>query len=190
MSENIALWLNAKHAPLTVGPAPYTAPGADEIVIRVRAVAVNPMDRLQQTLGDILTPWTLYPFVVGSDVAGEVVEVGYGVTRFRVGDRVVGYAGGSDKMHNRAAEGGFQHFVVLLAHMTSPIPNALPFEDTAVLPLGLSTAACGLFQKDFLSLSAPSAAPKRKEKTVIIWGGRPALAAMRSSLQWPLAMTL
>ncbi len=56
MLENTALWLKAKRAPFTVAPAPYTAPGADEIVVRVRAVAVNPMDRLQQTLGDLFTP--------------------------------------------------------------------------------------------------------------------------------------
>ena len=171
MPENKALWLNAKRAPLTVGPAPYTAPRAHEIVVRVRAVAVNPMDRLQQTMGDIFTPWTSYPFVVGSDVAGDVVEVGGGVARFRVGDRVVGYAAGSDKLRNRAAEGAFQEYVVLLAHMASPIPDAMPFEDAAVLPLGISTAACGLFQKDFLALNAPSAAPAPTGKTLLVWGG-------------------
>ena len=171
MIENQALWLNAKQAPLIVGPAPYTAPRANEIVVRVRAVAVNPMDRLQQTMGDIFTPWTTYPFVVGSDVAGEVVEVGAGVTRFRVGDRVVGFAAGSDKQRNRAAEGAFQDYVVLLAHMAAPIPDAMPFENAAVLPLGLSTAACGLFQKDFLGLNAPSAAPTRAGKTLLVWGG-------------------
>jgi NADPH:quinone reductase-like Zn-dependent oxidoreductase len=171
MPENEALWLNAKRAPLTVGPAPYTSPRADEIVVHVRAVAVNPVDRLQQTMGDIFTPWTTYPFVVGSDVAGEVVEVGSGVTRLRVGDRVLGYAAGSDKQRNRAAEGAFQHYVVLLAHLAAPIPDAMGFEDAAVLPLGLSTAACGLFQKDFLALNPPSAAPPRSGKTLLVWGG-------------------
>ena len=171
MPENQALWIKAKRAPLTVGPAPYTAPRADEIVVRVRAVAVNPMDRLQQTLGDLFTPWTAYPFVLGSDIAGEVVEVGAGVTRFKVGDRVVGYAAGSDKARNRAAEGAFQDHVVLLAHMTSPIPAAMPFEDAAVLPLGVSTAACGLFQQDFLALNAPSATAAPTGKTLLVWGG-------------------
>jgi NADPH:quinone reductase-like Zn-dependent oxidoreductase len=171
MHENTALWLNAKRAPFAVGPAPYTAPRADEIVVRVRAVAINPMDRLQQTMGDIFTPWTAYPFVVGSDVAGEVVEVGSGVTRLRIGDRVVGFAAGSDKQRNRAAEGAFQDYVVLLAHMAAPISDEMPFEDAAVLPLGLSTAACGLFQKDFLAMNAPSAAPTHTGKTLLVWGG-------------------
>jgi NADPH:quinone reductase-like Zn-dependent oxidoreductase len=171
MPENNALWLRAKRAKLTVGAAPYTAPRTGEIVVRVHAVAVNPMDRLQQTMGDIITPWTAYPFVIGSDVAGEVVEVGGGVERLRVGDRVAGFAAGSDKLRNRAAEGGFQDYVVLLAHMTSPIPDGMTFEEAAVLPLGISTAACGLFQDDFLAMTAPSAAPAATGKTLLVWGG-------------------
>jgi NADPH:quinone reductase-like Zn-dependent oxidoreductase len=171
MPENKALWLNAKRAPFTVGPAPYTAPRADEIVVRVRAVAVNPMDRLQQSMGDIFTPWMSYPFVLGSDVAGEVVEVGSGGTPLRVGDRVLGFAAGADKRRNRAAEGAFQDYAVVIAQMASRIPDTMSFEDAAVLPLGLSTAACGLFQKDFLAMNAPSAAPARTGKTLLVWGG-------------------
>ncbi len=171
MPENKALWINVKRGPFTVGPAPYTAPGAGDIVVRVRAVAVNPVDRLQQTMGDIFTPWIKYPFVVGSDAAGDVVEVGPGVTRFQVGDRVVGYAAGSDKARNRAAEGAFQDYVVLLAHMATPIPAGMRFEDAAVLPLGVSTAACGLFQKDFLAMNAPISAPVSTGKALLIWGG-------------------
>ena len=122
-------------------------------------------------MGDIFTPWMPYPFVLGSDVAGEVVEVGAEVTRFRIGDRVVGFAAGSDKTRNRAAEGAFQDYVVLLAHMTSPIPETMTFKDAAVLPLGLSTAACGLFQKDLLAINAPSATPVSMGKTLLVWGG-------------------
>jgi NADPH:quinone reductase-like Zn-dependent oxidoreductase len=171
MPENTALWLTSKRAPLKVGPAPYTPPGAGEIVVRVRAAAVNPMDRLTQSVGDLITPYLRYPFVLGSDVAGEVAEVGGGVTRFRVGDRVLGHAVGSDKARNRAAEGAFQTYAVLPAHMASPLPDALTFEAAAVLPLGLSTAACGLFQKDFLALNAPSATPHRTAQAVLVWGG-------------------
>jgi threonine dehydrogenase-like Zn-dependent dehydrogenase len=100
-----------------------------------------------------------------------VVEVGAGVSRFRAGDRVVGYAAGSDKRRNRAAEGAFQEYVVLLAHMTTPLPDTISFEAACVIPLGVSTAACGLFQKDFLALGAPSAAPPPTGKTLLVWGG-------------------
>jgi len=170
MTENIALWLNAKRAAFTVAPAPYTEPLAGEILVRVRAVAVNPMDRIIQSLGDLMTPWIRYPFIAGSDVAGEVVAVGEGVTRFGIGDRVLGYAAGADKGH-RSAEGAFQNYAVLSVHMSSAMPEALSFEAASVLPLALSTAASGLFEQDCLALDRPSATPCANGKTLLIWGG-------------------
>ena len=171
MPANTALWLQAKHGPLAVGPAPYTAPRGDEIVVRNRAVAINPIDRLVPSIGDLVLPWLRYPFILGSDVAGEVVEVGSNASRFRVGDRVLGHATGTDKARNNPAEGGFQHHTVLLAHMAAPMPDALRFEEAAVLPLGLSTAACGLFQNDFLALRHPGAHPEPTGETLLVWGG-------------------
>ena len=73
MPINTAAWLNARYADLTVGPAPYTAPGATEIVIRNRALAVNPLDTIKQSTGDFMYRWLPYPVVLGDDVAGEVV---------------------------------------------------------------------------------------------------------------------
>lgn len=171
MPANTALWLASKRGALTVGPALFTPPQPGEIVVRARAVAINPVDRLMQTIGDLITPYLHYPAVLGSDVAGEVVAVGDGMTRFAIGDRVVGYAAGSDKTRNRASESAFQTHVVLLAHMTSPLPQGLSFEAAAVLPLGLSTAACALFQQDFLALNAPSAAPAPTGRTLLVWSG-------------------
>jgi NADPH:quinone reductase-like Zn-dependent oxidoreductase len=168
---NAAAWLNTKQSPLEVGPAPYTAPKADEIVVRNRAVAINPMDWIKQVAGDFLFNWIKYGFILGSDSAGEVVEVGSAVTRFKVGDRVLGHAVGTDPKRNSAAEGSFQTYTVLLERMASPIPAAMSYEDAAVLPLGLSTAACGLFEKDQLALDYPSASPTPKGRTLLVWGG-------------------
>ena len=109
--------------------------------------------------------------MLGSDTAGEVAEVGKAVTRFRVGDRVLGHAVGTDKDSNRAAEGTFQQYTVVLERMASPIPDAMPFEDAAVLPLAVSTAACGLFQTDQLGLRHPSAKAEPTGQTVLVWGG-------------------
>jgi NADPH:quinone reductase-like Zn-dependent oxidoreductase len=108
--------------------------------------------------------------VLGSDVSGEVIAVGSSLSRFRPGDRVVGLAAGADKGH-RAAEGAFQEHVLLQEHMASPIPDTLAFEDAAVLPLGLCTAASGLFQRDFLALRHPSPAPAASGESLIVWGG-------------------
>ena len=168
---NSAAWLPAKHGRLEVGSAPFPTAGADEIVVENRAVAVNPLEWILQLVGGVIYPWLDYPFVLGSDVAGEVVEVGSAVTRFAVGDRVLGHATGTDKDENSAAAGAFQRFTVLRARMASRIPDGLPFENAAVLPLGLSTAACALFEKNQLALAHPSADPVPSGETVLVWGG-------------------
>ncbi len=169
--DNEAAWLPAKHAKLEVRPAPYRSPGKNEIVVKNGAVAVNPVDWFKQLTGDLMFGWIKYPCILGSDVAGEVVEVGEAVSRFSVGDRVLGHALGMSKARNTATEGAFQAYTILLDHMATLIPDAMPFESAAVLPLSVSTAACGLFQKDYLALQHPSVPPKRTGKTLLVWGG-------------------
>ncbi|KAL4925397.1 uncharacterized protein BDV17DRAFT_300307 [Aspergillus undulatus] len=78
-------WIPAKYTRLQVGPAPYPSAGPGEIVVRNRAVAINPVDWAKQLLGDLL--------------------MGY---RFRVGDRVMGCGMLLAPDVNRAAEGAFQ----------------------------------------------------------------------------------
>ena len=169
--SNRAVWLTAKRTGFEIKPAPYTGPRENEIIVKNHAVAINPVDWLLPLICDFAFPWIKYPFILGSDVAGEVVEVGSAVTRFKVGDRVLGHAVGGDKARNSSAEGGFQEYTVLLEHMVAPIPITMPYENAAVLPLGLSTAACGLFQKDHLALDYPLAVTKPTGKTLLIWGG-------------------
>lgn len=171
MPTNTAAWLGAKRARLAVRPAPYTPPREGEIVVKNHAVAINPLDWIIQVAGNVVYRRLKYPLVLGADLAGEVVEVGAGVTRFTVGDRVLGHAVGTDKDRNTPAEGAFQEYTVLLAHMAAPIPDAMPYESAAVLPLALSTAACGLFQRDQLALHHPSAAPEPAGETLLVWGG-------------------
>jgi len=114
--QNTALWLAKPGTKFEVGPAPYTSPASDEVVVRTRAVAVNPFDGLPALVFRIVLPWLNYPAVIGSDVAGEIVEVGSGITRFTVGDRVVGHAGSVEKSVNQPAAGAFQHYTVLAQH--------------------------------------------------------------------------
>lgn len=166
MPTNTAAWIEAKKAKLEVKPAPYTHPRENEILVKNHAVAINPVDWIIQRAN--VFRWITYPFVLGSDLAGEVVEVGSAVTRFKVGDRVLAHAVGTDKDSNSSAEGAFQAYTVVLACMASPIPPALTYEDAAVLPLAVSTAACGLFQKDHLALQYPLATPKPTGTTLLI----------------------
>ncbi|KAI2621294.1 GroES-like protein [Hypoxylon sp. NC1633] len=152
--------------PMTVHDTDYPQVKAGEIIVQVAATAVNPMDWYIQLLGEKLFAWLQYPYIGGSDVAGKVAEVGPNVTRFKVGDRVVGLAAGFD-----ARAGGFQNYVALEAAVVAPLPDHVSFEDASVLPLGLSTAASGLYQKDYLGLDYPSLNPKPNGKTLLIWAG-------------------
>ena len=171
MPKNEAAWQVAKHQPLQVKDAPYTEPAAGEILVRNRAIAVNPVDWIIQHLGTLLFSWVRFPCVLGSDLAGDVVAVGSGVTDVKVGDRVLAMAAGMCKQRNRSAEGAFQAYTIVLPRLTTVIPDTMSYVDAAVIPLGLTTAACGLFQRDLLALELPSAETKARDQWVIVWGG-------------------
>lgn len=145
--------------------APYYKPGSNELLVRVRAVAINPVDGAKQTMGARMFPWLEYPLVAGNDIAGEVVQTGSSVTRFSVGDGVVAAALGMDKRGSRPREGGFQEFVIVRDHLTAKIPAGTDYADVCVLPLGMMTAACGLFQHDQLALEKPRLRLNRGETT-------------------------
>ncbi len=167
MPSNSAAWYVAKNTkPLEIRAAPYTSPGANEIVIKNGALGINPADYGMQE--NELWP-LIYPTILGEDVAGEVVEVGSAVSRFHKGDRVVGYALGLTT--KRDCESAFQAYTVLTEGMTSHIPDFLPFERAAVLPLTLSTASNGLFSDGYLRLPYPTVHPKPTGKALLVWGG-------------------
>ena len=170
-NENEALWLDSPLAGFRVGPAPYPRPGRGEIVVAVRAVAVNPVDTVSGIARRFVYPWLRYPVILGTDVAGDVVEIGADVTRFLIGDRVVGLATGQERFRNSHAYGAFQRFVILEAQLSTPIPPAMAATDAVVLPLGAATAAAGLFQPDHLHLVLPSSSAPQRDETVLVWGG-------------------
>ncbi|KAF7593589.1 hypothetical protein BBP40_011209 [Aspergillus hancockii] len=177
--KNQAAWIPAKKVrPFKVGDAPYTPPGPGQVVVKNTAVAINPFDWVLQFIGPALAGYIKYPFIFGTDVAGEVVEVGPDVQRFSVGDRVLGSATALAKEVNRPAEGGFQLYTVMRQHMLAPTPAHVTDEQACVLGLGLGTAAYGLFHPDYLGLDMPTVpAPtdvvgkSGKPRTVIITGG-------------------
>lgn len=154
--KNQAAWIPAKKArPFKVGDAPYTPAGPGQVVVRNTAVAINPFDWVLQFIGPAIASYIKYPFIFGTDVAGEVVEVGPDVERFRVGDRVFGSATAIAKKVNRPAEGGFQLYTVMRQHMLAPTPAHITDEQACVLGLGLLTAAWGLFHPNYLGLDMP-----------------------------------
>lgn len=172
MSTNSAAWMLGPKQRLQVKEAPYPTPGPGEVVIRNRAVAINPIDWIQQDQGTAFAfGWIKYPFIFGNDVAGEVVALGDQVTGLKIGDRVTGPANAVDKKFNDPAYGAFQLYTIVLERNAARIPDKMSFEEASVLPLALSTAAAGLFEKDQLGLNYPKLDPKPTGKTVLIWGG-------------------
>ncbi|SMH28312.1 NADPH:quinone reductase [Rathayibacter oskolensis] len=165
-----ALWLRTRFGSLEVGEAPVPAPGPSEVVVRARAVAVNPVDAMNGIARRVVYPWLSYPAVLGSDVAGEVVAVGDGVTTLAVGDRVAGFAVGAERSRDSPAEGAFQSHVTLLATLCARLPDTLSFEDASVLPLALTTAAAGLFEADQLGLELPALGGPARGTTVLVLG--------------------
>jgi len=169
---NFAAWMPAPKQRLQVKEAPYPVPGPDEVVVKNGAVAINPIDWVLQDQGTAMSfGWVKYPFVFGNDVAGQVVQVGSKVTRFKVGDRVMGQALSTDRKVNSATHGAFQQYTVLIERNTAPIPDYLSFESASVMPLSLAAAAAGLFEKGQLGLQYPQLEAAPTGKTLLVWGG-------------------
>ena len=119
--QSFAAWQRKVGAPFEVGPADTPAPGPDDILVRNRAIAINPVDWILQDMA--IFPWLEYPAILGSDVAGEVVALGANVDRFKLGDRVLGQAVGVTT--NRPAHGAFQSYTLVLSNMAAHIPPAM-----------------------------------------------------------------
>ncbi|OTP74507.1 zinc-binding alcohol dehydrogenase family protein [Caballeronia sordidicola] len=163
----LAAWQTKPGQPFELSPVDLPVPAENEILVKNAAVAINPLDWLLQD--HAMLPWLDYPAILGSDIAGEVVAIGRSVTRFRIGDRVLAQAVGTTV--NQPAQGAFQTHTIAFEHMAAPIPSAMAFTDAAVLPLGLGTAACGLYQQAHLGLARPSLAPTPTGQVVLVWGG-------------------
>src|SRR4051794_25974524 len=67
---------------------PRPEPGPEDLLVRVRAASVNPLDfKIQSGAVKVITPYRM-PLVLGNDLSGDVEAVGASVTRFKVGDAV------------------------------------------------------------------------------------------------------
>lgn len=140
MPSNSASWLVGEKAhPLEIKTAPYNLPGDKEVLVKNAALAINPVDWALQALA--IFPLK-YPVILGADIAGEVLEVGNGVTRFKKGDRVLAFALGS--VNQTQSQGAFQEYAIIQQQLASVIPDSLSFERAAVLLLCVATAAAGL----------------------------------------------
>jgi NADPH2:quinone reductase len=111
-----------------------------QVKVRLRAAGVNPIDTKVRRRG--LFYDDALPAVLGCDGAGEVVETGAEVSRFRVGDRVWFCNGGLG-----AEQGNYAEYTVLDQRWAAPMPASLDFETAAAGPLVLITAWGALYDR-------------------------------------------
>ncbi len=119
---------------LKLAEAPLPQVAAGEILIRVKAAGVNRPDIVQRE-GRYPPPPGVSP-VLGLEVAGEVAEVGQGVTRWKVGDQVCALLGG----------GGYADHAVVDARHALPIPAGLDLVQAAALPETAFTVFTNVFE--------------------------------------------
>ncbi|KAJ1567215.1 hypothetical protein HK405_006744 [Cladochytrium tenue] len=126
---NRALVATEKYGPLQVRelPLPAGPVGPGKVRVRVRAAGVNPIDFKILRFG-LFYPDEAYPRALGAEGAGEVVEVGPGVTAIHVGDRVLFNANLGDD----GSSATYQEYSTVEAEFAFKIPDNLTYDDVAI----------------------------------------------------------
>jgi NADPH:quinone reductase-like Zn-dependent oxidoreductase len=123
---------------------PRPEPKDDEILIRVIAASVNPVDvairkgYLAEIIGN------KFPLTLGMDAAGIVEKAGAKITKFKKGDQVYAF-------FTLSSEGGYAEYVVAKESATALKPKAIPYAQAAAVPAAGSTAWLALIDTAKLS---------------------------------------
>ena len=140
---------------------PDPVPGDGDVVIDVKATSINHLDVTQRN-GWFALPGYSLPHIAGMDIAGTVREVGQGVTRFSIGDRVVvdpslAGVGGNSKLAGKGdlygalgvlgatVNGGYAERCLAPETHLYKIPDAMSFDVAAAFPTAWMTAHHALF---------------------------------------------
>jgi NADPH2:quinone reductase len=121
---------------LQAAEVPDPRPGPGEVVVRVKAAGVNPVDTYIRAGGHGYKP--ALPYTPGSDAAGLVEAVGEGVTRVKPGDRV--YTA-------RTLSGAYAELALCAQSQVHALPEAASFAQGAALGVPYGTAYRALFQR-------------------------------------------
>ncbi|MET0984261.1 MAG: NAD(P)H-quinone oxidoreductase [Steroidobacteraceae bacterium] len=130
-------------------------PGAGEILVKVAAAGINRPDILQRQGGYPPPPGA--PATPGLEIAGEVVALGEGVKRYRIGDRVCALVPG----------GGYAEFCIAAEDNALPIPAGLSFIEAAGIPETFFTVWTNVFDR----------AQLKRGETFLVHGGSSGIGA-------------
>ena len=161
-----AAMLPQKGGPFSLAQRPTPTPGPNEVLIAVKAVALNPVDQYQRDHG--MPPVPIYPAVVGSDVAGLIVKAGPNVPNPPApGSRVLAMAS-SFYQNGKPDYGAFQQYVLAPSEAVTALPDNISFEEGALFPLAVLTA---LSSWTTIGIAIGTKFLPEDKKAVLIWGG-------------------
>ena len=150
-----ALILKSYNAPFLLKNVETPVPGKGEVLVRVMASGVNPLD-LKIRAGQAAHAKVVLPSILGIDMAGVVERVGVGAEGFQRGDEVYGMTGGVG-----GVQGSLSEFAVVDARLLAIKPGNLSMREAAAIPLSFITAWEGLVDR----------AGAGEGKTVLVQGG-------------------
>ncbi|VIO66195.1 Alcohol dehydrogenase [Bradyrhizobium ivorense] len=167
---------------LTVGEMPTPEAGPGEVRIRLEASGVNPAD-IGRRSGNYRA--MEFPRVIpNSDGAGIIDQLGDGVTRFAVGDRVWLFNG----QRNGRAFGTAAEYIALADDLVTPLPDEVSFAAGATLGIPCMTAWCALFADGPVAgqtvlVTGGAGAVGHYAVQLAKWGGARAIATVSSQVK-------
>src|SRR5688500_4116050 len=121
-----ALAIRRYNAPMDMMELPRPEPGPGELLVRVRAAGVNPLDyKIRDGAVKLLLPFS-FPLILGTDLAGDVEAIGPGVTRFKLGDAVY------SRLDNDRI-GAFAEYAVVRESAAASKPASIDYAQAASL---------------------------------------------------------
>ncbi|MFJ9532173.1 zinc-dependent alcohol dehydrogenase family protein [Herbaspirillum sp. NPDC101396] len=140
-SSMTAVLLRAHGAPLQTTSVDRPVAGAGQVLVRIRAAGLNPLDAKIRA-GKAGHAQAQLPAVLGIDMAGVVEAIGSGVSGFNVGDEVYGMTGGVGRV-----QGSLAQFAAVDAALLAHTPANVGMREAAALPLIFITAWEGLVDR-------------------------------------------
>ena len=150
-----ALVLSQYKGPLVPTTMPIPEPARGEVLVRIGASGLNPLDTKIRA-GSAAHARHPLPLVLGIDLAGVVIALGADVTRFKVGDEVYGMTGGVGGI-----QGSLAQYAAVDAQLLAHKPSNLSMREAAALPLAFITSYAGIVDRAHLQAG----------QTVLVQGG-------------------